>query len=371
MKLKKIMLLFVLFAVLFSSPAFAQNTEDILSEETDELISALPDESKDILLDENGKFSVESLSQINVSEVLGRVWEEFKNDLAAPVRSLLSVIAVIIICSVAESLKNGKASSNSNVFALVADLSIVLILLLPLFDLIERVANIIVVAGEFIFAFIPIFAGIMLACGETSKAAGYQITALSAAECVTAIAQRFIMPALSVCTALSVSSAVSDDSLKLNKISEWLKKISIAALTVLSTVYCGVITVQELAGNAADTALSKTAKFLISSSVPAIGTALGGALGTVENGMKAVKSCVGIAGIVAPIMILLPTVLGVLGWQISLKVSAAAAELFSIKKIPELLNSLSSVLGLLMSVLILLGAILIVTASVVMTIGGV
>ncbi len=374
MKLKKYIIFVLLFVFLFSTPAFAENqaevTNGILGEEQEELISILPEESRELFVDEKGDVSLDSLSEIDVSALISRLWEEFLSKFQSPFKALISVTAVIIICSIATSLKkDNDTSGKSDLFTLVADLSIILILLFPLMNLIESVINIISVAGEFVVAFIPIFTGIMLAGGETAKAAGYQITALSAAECVTAIAENFIMPLLSVSTSLSIASATSD-TLNLAKVSEGIKKISVTLLTALATVYSGVITVQEIAGNVTDTAISKTAKFVFASSVPAVGTAVSGALTSVQSSIKAVRGCVGVVGVIAPIIILLPTLMSVFCWQISLKAGATVAELFALKRVPELLNSISSVIGLLMSILILLGMILIVTAGVVVAIGG-
>lgn len=374
MNLKKYIIFVVLFVFLFSLPVFAEdqseNTNDILKEEQEELISILPEESREMFIDENGDISLDSLSEIDVSVLINKLWEEFLSKFKSPLTALASVTAVIIICSIATSFKkDNDTSGKSDLFTLVADLSIILILLFPLMKLIESVINIITVAGEFVFAFIPIFAGIMLAGDESAKAAGYQITALSAAECVTVIAENFIMPLLSVSTSFSIASTTSD-ILNLTKISEGIKKISVTLLTALATVYSGVITIQELAGNVSDTAISKTAKFIFASSVPAVGTAVSGALTSVQSSITAVRGCVGIVGVIAPIIILLPTLLSVFGWQISLKTGAMVAELFALKRVHELLNSISSVIGLLMSILILLGIILIVTAGVAVAVGG-
>ena len=375
MRLKKYIFFVFIFILLISFPVSAEESEDtienLFEEEKQEIISALPDEGKEILLDENGDISLESLGDIDASMVLGKMWEEFLSRIVSPVRALMSITSVMIICSIASSLKTDSLTDEKvDTFSLIADVSILLIILMPIMNLIESVINIISVAGQFVVIFIPVFAGIMLACGERAGAVGYQITALSAAELVTAIARKLIMPLLSVCMSFSISSVISNDTIRLGKISEGIKKISVIALTIIATVYCGIITMQDIAGNVADTVTTKTAKFIISSSVPAVGNAISGAMTSVQSSMIAIKNCVGIVGVVAPIIIILPTVLSVLAWQISLKAGSIVGELFSVKRIPEMLNAVSSVIGLLMSVLLLLGVILIITTTVMMTVGG-
>ena len=127
---------------------------------------------------------------------------------------------------------------------------------------------------------------------------------------------------------------------------------------------------QSLLGNAVDVSTNKTVKFVVSSFVPVVGSALGDAFGTVQGSVKLLKSGVGAFGLLAIGFIFFPVLAQCLLWQVTVIVCASIADVFDLKEIAGLLRAISKVISLLIAILLCSIAVLIISTIVMMGIGG-
>ena len=138
-------------------------------------------------------------------------------------------------------------------------------------------------------------------------------------------------------------------------------------MAFISTVFLGILGIQTAVNSSADSLVSKTAKFIIGSSVPVAGGVLSEALGTVTASMGLLKSSVGIYGALACAAMLLPLIAELLIWRLVLLVTSAAAELVSLSEISGLLRAVDSMLSVLAGVILLVGAMFIISLAAVVT----
>ena len=150
------------------------------------------------------------------------------------------------------------------------------------------------------------------------------------------------------------------------KTSQAVKKLALWVLSLITTVFLGILSIQTVVNAHADNLSMRTAKFIIGSSVPVAGGVLSEALGTLTASMSLLKSTVGIYGVVICCLIFLPIIIELVLWRITLWVSDFVALQFSLSKISGLLQSLDTVLSVLIGIILLTCAMFIISLSVVM-----
>ena len=134
--------------------------------------------------------------------------------------------------------------------------------------------------GKFMAAFVPVYAGILLAGGKAATAAGFQTLLLFAATAASGVIGGLVIPFVSLYTALSFSASAT--SLPVGRLTEGIKKAATWLLGLLLTLFCGVLGIQTAVSAAGDSLSMKTVRFVAGSFLPVVGASVGEALGTVE-----------------------------------------------------------------------------------------
>ena len=223
---------------------------------------------------------------------------------------------------------------------------------LPLmFRVYEDSCTAVTITGGFITVFVPVFAGLTAAVGSLGTAGVYNILLLFASELVVSTAGKYMMPVISMVTALSVSGSVFSDT-SLDKIALLIKKIVLWAMTTAMTLFTGFVTMKCSIAAKAEGAASKTVKLAVSGAVPIVGGAVSDAFSTVCGSFDVIRTSVGAVGAYAILLAILPSVLEIAVFRGVMWIASAAAELFSSAPAAKLLNALDSGLAIVQSLLI-------------------
>ena len=373
MKKLRILILFWVFAALLTISVSAEESgspEDFYTEQyknsgAEDLEDALPDAAKDYFsengIDPSDYGWVNTLSAESVfKHILGFISSGAK----APLKAGAGIIAIILISAALSSVEIKSSTMTAAIYAAAA--SSAAVISLPVSSVIKASVNALKGAGVFMLAFIPVFAVIVAACGSTVTAASMSALLLAAAEAVTYISSFAVLPLMGGYLALSLSSAVSP-MIKKSGIAETVKKLAFWIMAFISTVFLAVLGIQTAVNASADTLVSKTAKFIIGSSVPIAGGVLSEAMNTVTASMGLLKSSVGIYGALACGITLLPLIIELLIWRAVLLVSSAVSELFSLGGIAGLLRAVDSMMSLLIGIILLVGAMFVISLAAIVT----
>ena len=373
MKKLRILILFWVFAALLTISVSAEESgspEDFYTEQyknsgAEDLEDALPDAAKDYFsengIDPSDYGWVNTLSAESVfKHILGFISSGAK----APLKAGAGIIAIILISAALSSVEIKSSAMTAAIYAAAA--SSAAVITLPVSSVIKASVNALKGAGVFMLAYIPVFAVIVAACGSTVTAASMSALLLAAAEAVTYISSFAVLPLMGGYLALSLSSAVSP-MIKKSGIAETVKKLAFWIMAFISTVFLAVLGIQTAVNASADTLVSKTAKFIIGSSVPIAGGVLSEAMNTVTASMGLLKSSVGIYGALACGITLLPLIIELLIWRAVLLVSSAVSELFSLGGIAGLLRAVDSMMSLLIGIILLVGAMFVISLAAIVT----
>lgn len=331
----------------------------------DTLGDTLPEEVREYLeeigLDPaNGAATVSLSAESVFSHIIGI----FKGGLKAPLSGAAAITAVILISAALGSAELNSSAARAAVYAAAA--AALAAVVQPIYSVIISGADAIKGISTFMLSFVPVFAAIAAASGATATATATSGLLLSAAEGLSYISGFAVLPLMNAYLAIGISASASP-LLRRSGIAEAIKKLALWLIALVSTVFAGILAIQTAIGSAADSLTSKTARFIIGSSVPVAGGVLSEALGTVTASMSLLRSSVGIYGVAACAALLLPYIAELLLWRAALLVTCALTEIFSSPRIGSLLKTFDSVLSVMLGIILTVGAMFIISLATVVS----
>lgn len=373
MKKVRMLILFLIFAALFTisvSAAESESPEEFYAEQyknsgAEDLENSLPDSAKDYFsehgIDPSDYNWVNSLS---AESVFKHILTFITSGAKAPLNTGAVIIAIILISAALTSAEIKSSAMTAAIYASAAASAAVIAV--PVSSVINTSVNALRGIGVFMLSFIPVFAVIVAASGATVTAASMSALLLAATETVSYISSFIVLPLMGGYLTLSLSSAVSP-LIKKSGITETVKKLAFWIMAFISAVFVGILGIQTAVNSSADTLVSKTAKFIIGSSIPVAGGVLSEAMNTVTASMGLLKSSIGIYGALACAVTLLPLVIELLIWRAVLLISSSVSEIFSLGGIAGLLRAIDSMLSVLIGIILLVGAMFVISLAAVVT----
>ena len=275
--------------------------------------------------------SFENPSSI-LSVTPAELWKLIKNTViskvTAPLRLLVSLGIVVVLTALAESLGDTvKKGGTAKVYELVCVLAGVAAVSAPICEVLANSAEALEDGADFMNCFVPVFAGIAAAGGHITSATGYNVLVLTVSDIAIQAANGILMPLLSMCLCLAIVDA-SCSAVSLKGMLDGVKKLVTWGLGLIMTVFTGLLSIQSIVGSSADTLGSKTAKYVISNCIPVVGGAVSDAYSTVRGSIALLRNGVGSIGIAALAVMLLPPVISLALYRISVSAASAAADIF-------------------------------------------
>lgn len=217
--------------------------------------------------------------------------------------------------------------------------------------------------SDFMLALIPVLAGIITAAGNPTLALTYGSFAMAAAQAAAQTAGNIIMPLCGAFSAFGVSASLSPE-LKLIKLADMIKKLTIGVLSFVAAAFSAVLGLKSLLAGSADTLASKGIKLALSSAVPIVGGALSDAYSSIIGSVSLLKSTVGVFGVIAVVMIDLPVVLQLTARIILLKLLGVLSSSMGDDTTGEVLDTLSSALTVINAAVIFTAALFIISTGI-------
>lgn len=381
--MKKI-LMFLLCLLLLCMPVSAVSGSDASGESTlqeqfeeqleasgaDELIENAPEQVKESLYDLGlDTISFQKILSLSPKEFIPYFIDQVQAVIARPVKLLAIVVGIIVLCALMNALKQSMAEDKlKEVFQVVSILCICAAVITPVIDCISKTGKTIFDCSNFLISFVPVLSGVMTAGGQIVTATSYQVFLFWAAELVSVIVSRTLVPFLGIYLAIAITSSMNAE-FRLDKIADSLKSFICWSLGGLLTVFVGILSIQGIVASSADTVSLKATKFLISSVVPVVGGALSDALGSVQSCVKLLKTSVGAYGIIIAVMTFLPLLIESISWLLVTKISQVVAEFLGAGGVTPVLKATSSVLSIILAIILCFMMLIIITTTIMMLLG--
>lgn len=364
-----------LYMILFAGiPVCAENAggniADELGIETEGLTEGLSPEVREII-EERGITPDDpaSMTQITPRDVFAYVWEQFTGSLKKPLKVFASLLAVILIAALIESMEDSiSGSSLSKIFGVISVMLSVGIISSSVSDSIRTASEALDSGGVFMLGYVPVFASITAASGSVTSAVSYNALLLLVAETAVQISGGVIVPSLSVCMAMGIVESINPD-FHLSGITEAVKKTVTFALGFIMTIFIGLLSLQSIVGASADTLGVKAAKFMVSNCIPVVGGAIADTYATVKSSLGLLRGGAGFFGIAVIFLMILPPIMKIAAMKLMFTLADVVSELFGVSRIKILVKNTNWILSTIFSILICFSVMLIISTAILMLVG--
>lgn len=366
--MKKIIVILILIFLL-AIPARAEEVYDEFYEVSgmEDIYEDTPDAALDFFKEYNlSPSEPDFASELSAQNLFSVLFSYLKNGAESFLGVICANIAILLLWALYNCFVKEASDGVTTAFTVILTLN----LAAPIISLISATGAAIKSGGVFMLSFLPVFFGVTAATGAARTAATSGSTLLIACEITVQIIAFAVVPVASSQLALSISGSFSEVS-PAYKLAEALKKAGTFLLTLTFTIFLGLLSIQTTIGAAADSLSLKTAKFVVGSFVPVAGTALSETIATLGGSVKILQNGIGVYGIVAVLLAVLPTAAAILVWRLTLFLSKTAAEMLALPTATKLISAVEDTLSTLLGVLFFVGALFIISLSIILKVGSI
>ena len=329
--MKRFLIILLLF-LLIPCKVYALDSEtyrDVISEYDlsffkDELDGSSYDLLSELGLDDFDYGSLTSLSFMDIINVIKSISAE---KIISPIKSMLSVMILIVLSALFQSLKPDGDEEMSSVYSTCTALVLSVVLTAQMSASITAAATSIKTAGSFIFAFIPVFFAIVVASGGITTSFSTNSMLLMLSQGLSFISANIFMPLINCFLALGICSSLRKE-LNLDNLVNSLRKGITTLVSVISSLFISILSIKTSVSARADVLGIRSLRFLINSVVPVIGGSVSEGLLSIQSYSSLIKSSVGIIGIIAIALLFLPSIIEILLWRFVLSVSSLFSDVF-------------------------------------------
>ena len=354
----------IVFLLVLSLPFFAFAEETDKDKYNDYLSSydlsffddTLDDETLDYLEAIGAdKFDFESIISMDFSEFTDVLLDILKSSAKAPFKGCATVIVYILISALIRGMKPGGDGDINSTFSTASALIVSVLLVTSISKTVTLCSAALGVAGNFVYAFVPVFTAIVVASGKGITAFSTGTMLLVLAQAVSFIAGNVFMPVVNCFLALGICSGIRAE-LSLERLTSSLKTVFLWSVSFVSGAFVSVLSVKTAVSARADMLGIRSARFVINSFVPVIGASISEGLLSIQSYSSLIKSSVGIVGIIAVGFVFLPAILEVAVWRLTVTLCAVVSDVFGDSGISLVLSSFKDAL-LAANVIIILSAV--------------
>ncbi|WP_294778297.1 hypothetical protein [uncultured Eubacterium sp.] len=324
------------------------------------------------MLDELGvlDFSYESITGLSFNDIVDLLKSLFQKKAELPIKSSVTVLVFILLSAFLQSLKAESDDSVNMIYSTATALLVATVVLVKLTSTVSLASMAISVASNFVYAFIPVFCSIVVASGGITTGFSTNTTLLILAQGLSFISSNVFMPIVNCYLALGVTSSLRYE-LNLDKLLSSVKKIITTCISFVSGVFVSVLSVKTAVAGRADMLGLRSIRFAINSVVPVIGSSISEGLLSIQAYSSLIKSSVGIVGVMAVVLVFLPSIIEVVLWRISLTLCVIVSDVFGDKSVSAVLNAFLNTLLLINVILILSMVTTVISFGILIAAGGV
>lgn len=256
----------------------------------------------------------------------------------------VSAIAIVLIAAFMSEISEKLRS----ITELVAALLIALVLLKSNFfaagDWMSGLNEI----SVFVKAFIPIFAALSVLAGNITMSTVYGGGALLCMEIFSYINTLVITPCINLVLSFGIVSGTAGSD-KPGRLITSFKKLLMYAMSGITTLILGVMSMNGFAAHGSDTLLYKTGKFVSGSAIPGIGSTISSSFETAEACFDAASSIIGVSGMMILSLIAIPYIIRAVVILAAMSVLSIFSEIMGMKKLSFMFDCIKTVCTLILS----------------------
>ncbi len=201
-------------------------------------------------------------------------------------------------------------------------------------------------AANFLYALFPILVGLLATMGGVTSMTLVKPTLVAAIGFFLNVMEHFLLPLLFLMAVLAIIGNISENY-KLSGFYHLVRDIIMISLTLMLTIFTGILGLETLAAGAIDGLAMKTVKVAAGSFVPVVGRYVADAMDTILGASLLIKNSIGIFGLIAIAVIIVLPGLKILIMSFLFRLASAILQPFGQNTYTSTLESFSGVLMML------------------------
>ncbi len=331
----------------------------------DAVISATDGEALSILSELGiDELSYEKMFSVSPSKIFVALFNILSRSVKAPMEFLLVTVGVLIIMSFLSSFFDNTESINlvgASVIALKGAVSVA--------GLVSSAFSVLEALNVFTTTFAGAFCAIVSASGNVSAGLTYSAMTVFSDTLFSGLLTELCQPVVNVMCCMSFLSCFDFYGFTAG-FSSAFKKIYVFFMSLVGTVFSGIITIKGVLSDGADTVTARSIRFVVGRSLPVVGGTVSETYSALISSLGIIKNTVGVFGIITVIVTVLPTLMELLAWILVLDISGMLCNSFGVSKGSPMLTVLKDTLILLVATIVIVTAIFIVSVGVVIAVRG-
>ncbi len=342
------------------------------SEEFANLYEAMPDEVRtqfaDVLDDPSGFDSLRS--EMGLASLWTRVVDTLKAAWPSACSLTLRLLGLILCAGVFSQLHTAlDARVSSEAFTLCTTLCFALSLTGAVNQMLASTAAYLDGLTQLVSGLAPVVCAVLAASGQITMAAVSHTSLMLMFTLLQNVANILLFPMVRVCYCLGIVGAVGGP-VKTENIAKCLRKVLTVVLSFLTVLFIFVVGVQTALAKGADSLSVRTVKFALGNVIPLIGSSLSDALTTVTGSLDLIRSVTGGLGVLSLVILLLPVLLQLMLYRLSLGICKGAAEMIGCDYEARLIGEMHGTVGFLLAAAALVSVMFLFVLSLFTLIGG-
>lgn len=348
-----IILLYVIFLnvdIVYAEPNVSSNIiekiQGVDTHEIDSLIQGINGKNSDSLqLPDFKTYIIDILKgkqTFSIKDILNNVIKLLFKELLSSSGLLIQLILLAIISAILTNLQNTFEREGVTQIAFFAVYAVLIIIAIKSFvgvlsigkDAINSMVN-------FMQAMLPILITTLVSVGAIISASFFQPALIISVEFTAQIIRDFVFPAILFMTVIKIISHLSD-KFSLNKLGDFIKSICTITISILLSIFIGVITIQGITSSMADGVISRTTKYAVGTFLPVVGGILSDSVDAIMGATYLIKGAISTFGLIAIILIAILPIIKILTLMVIYKLSAALIEPITDKKIVNFISDMAT-----------------------------
>ena len=306
--------------------------------------------------------------KVDNSSIYKRIWQLLGEEVQTGITSLISVLVIVIIHSILKSIsENLENDSLSKIIYYVQYIAIVTVIMTnfsSIISMMQETANNLV---GFMNSLVPILVSLMLYTGSITTSSVLEPIILFMINLIGNLINTILIPVTLIIATLSIVSKIGD-KVQIDKLSKFFNSGIVWILGLILTIFVGVISLEGTLSSSVDGITAKTAKAIVSSSIPIVGKILGDAVDTVLGCGIILKNAIGFIGVIIILGICIMPILKLATLTVCYKLLAGLCEPIADGKIVKLLEQMGDIFKVLMAILCSISVMVIIGTTLVIKI---
>ena len=339
----------------------AESNIDQYNEEYDfqGMFDALDENTKKIL-EEIGitEISYDTVFSVEPEKIFDALFNIVSDAVRSPLRFTVTALGILMLISVFSAVVQ-KSDSTGMVGAGVLALTVAV----PVAQVVTTAFSVIEALLAFTTAFAGVFCAIVSSSGNLTMGISYASLTVFSNTVFSGAITNFSQPVIKAMCSVGFLSCF--DIYKLTgRFTSIIKKIYVLLLSFIGTVFSGLVTLKGVLSEGADSLSSRSIRFVIGQSLPVVGGAVSETYSTLVSSLSLIKNTVGAFGIITVVVFVLPTLIQLVGWVLSLEIVYSSAQAFGAEGATGVITVLKDALVLLIATVVILTTIFIVCVGV-------